>query len=78
MFPLVSMLGNLCRSTVGAALAFKRRGEPRVAMTFFGEGAMSVGDVHEGLNLAGVWSVPAVFVIQSNGYAYSTPTGGRC
>jgi pyruvate dehydrogenase E1 component alpha subunit len=74
VFPLVSMLGDLVPVAVGAALAFKRRGEPRVAMTFFGDGAMSTGDVHEGLNLAGVWNVPAVFVIQSNRYAYSTPT----
>jgi len=57
----------------GAALAFKRRGERRVAMTFLGEGAFSVGDTHEGLNLAAVWQVPAVFVIQSNRYSYSTP-----
>jgi TPP-dependent pyruvate/acetoin dehydrogenase alpha subunit len=74
VFPLVSMLGDLVPVTVGAALAFKRRGERRVAMTFLGDGATSVGDVHEGLNLAGVWQVPAVFVIQSNRYAYSTPT----
>ena len=74
VFPLVSMLGDLCPVTVGAALAFKRRGEARVAMTFWGDGAFSVGDVHEGLNLAGVLHVPAVFVIQRNGYAYSTPT----
>lgn len=74
VFPLVSMLGDLCPLTVGAALAFKRRGEPRVAMTFWGDGAMSVGDIHEGLNLAAVLKVPAVFVMQSNGYAYSTPT----
>ncbi len=74
IFPLVSMLGDLVPVTVGAALAFKRRGEPRVALTFFGDGAMSTGDVHEGLNLAGVWKVPAVFVVQSNHYAYSTPT----
>ncbi len=73
IFPLVSMLGDLVPVTVGAALAFKRRGEPRVAMTFVGEGAFSVGDTHEGLNLAGVWQVPAVFVIQSNRYSYSTP-----
>ena len=72
VFPLVSMLGDLCPLTVGAALAFKRRGEPRVAMTFWGDGAFSVGDVHEGLNLAGVLHVPAVFVIQRNGYAYSS------
>ena len=62
---------------VGAALAFKRRGEARVALTFLGEGAFCVGDVHEGLNLAGVLRVPAVFVIQNNQYAYSTPTGRR-
>jgi TPP-dependent pyruvate/acetoin dehydrogenase alpha subunit len=74
VFPLVSMLGDLCPLTVGAALAFKRRGEPRVALTFWGDGAMSTGDVHEGLNLAAVLRVPAVFVLQSNGYAYSTPT----
>ncbi len=74
VFPLVSMLGDLVPVTVGAALAFKRRGEPRVALTFMGEGTFSVGDTHEGLNLAGVWQVPAVFVLQRNQYAYSTPT----
>ena len=74
VFPLVSMLGDLCPVTVGAALAFKRRGEARVALTFWGDGAMCTGDVHEGLNLAGVLDVPAVFVIQNNHYAYSTPT----
>ena len=74
VFPLVSMLGDLCPLAVGAALAFKRRREPRVALTFWGDGAMSTGDVHEGLNLAAVLEVPAVFVLQSNGYAYSTPT----
>ena len=73
IFPLVSMLGALVPVTVGAALAFKRRGEPRVALTFFGDGTMSTGDVHEGLNLAAVLQVPAVFVLQNNGYAYSTP-----
>lgn len=74
IFPLVSMLGCLCPVAVGAALAFKRRGEPRVAMTFWGDGAMSTGDVHEGLGLAGVLDVPVVFVIQSNRFAYSTPS----
>jgi TPP-dependent pyruvate/acetoin dehydrogenase alpha subunit len=74
VFPLVSMLGDLCPVVVGAALAFKRRREPRVALTFFGDGAMSTGDVHEALNLAGVLQVPVVFVAQSNQFAYSTPT----
>src|SRR5207253_1786590 len=75
VFPLVSMLGDLCPVVVGAALAFQRRGEPRVAMTFLGEGAMSTGDVHEALNLSGVLQVPVVFVVQSNQFAFSTPTG---
>jgi pyruvate dehydrogenase E1 component alpha subunit len=74
VFPLVSMLGDLVPVIVGAALAFKRRGEPRVALTFFGDGAFNCGDVHEGLNLAGVLNVPAVFVAQSNRVAYSTKT----
>jgi TPP-dependent pyruvate/acetoin dehydrogenase alpha subunit len=73
VFPLVSMLGDLVPLVTGAALVFKRRGERRVAMTFLGEGAFSVGDTHEGLNLAAVWQVPAVFVIQANRYSYSTP-----
>jgi TPP-dependent pyruvate/acetoin dehydrogenase alpha subunit len=74
IFPLVSMLGDLVPVTVGAALAFKRRREPKVALTFIGDGAFCTGDVHEGLNLAGVLRVPAVFVLQNNQYAYSTPT----
>ncbi len=74
VFPLVSMLGDLVPVTVGAAYAFKRRRERRVALTFLGEGAFCVGDTHEGLNLAGVLGVPAVFVLQRNHYAYSTPT----
>jgi pyruvate dehydrogenase E1 component alpha subunit len=72
IFPLVSMLGDLVPVTVGAALAFKRRGQPRVALTFFGDGAFNCGDTHEGLNLAGTLEVPAVFIAQSNRVAYST------
>lgn len=72
VFPLVSMLGDLVPVMVGAAMAFKRRREPRVALTFFGDGAFNCGDTHEGLNLAGALHVPAVFVAQSNRVAYST------
>lgn len=75
VFPLVSHLGDLVPVVAGAALAFKRRGEPRVAMTFLGEGAFCTGDVHEGLNFAGVLHLPMVVVFQTNHYAYSTPTG---
>ena len=57
----------------GAALAMKQEGSDRVAMTWFGEGAASRGDFHEGINLAAVLRVPVVFVCNNNQYAYSTP-----
>ncbi len=57
----------------GVALALKRQGKGRVAMTWFGEGASSRGDFHEGINLAAVLRVPVVFVCNNNQYAYSTP-----
>ncbi|HWQ22538.1 MAG TPA: thiamine pyrophosphate-dependent dehydrogenase E1 component subunit alpha [Gaiellaceae bacterium] len=58
---------------VGAALAFKLRGEERVAVAFFGDGATNTGTFHESLNLAQLWKVPAVFVLENNGWAESTP-----
>src|SRR5205823_3966280 len=54
-------------------LAFKFRGEPRVAVAFFGDGATNIGTFHESLNLAQLWQVPAVFVCENNHYAESTP-----
>jgi TPP-dependent pyruvate/acetoin dehydrogenase alpha subunit len=53
----------------GAALASKLRGEDRVAVAFFGDGATDIGVFHESLNLASLWRVPAVFVCEDNGYA---------
>ena len=58
---------------VGAALAFQMRGEPRVAVAFFGDGATNTGTFHESLNLAQLWRVPAVFSLENNGWAESTP-----
>lgn len=58
---------------VGAALAFQLRGEERVAVAFFGDGATNTGTFHESLNLAQLWKVPAVFVLENNGWAESTP-----
>jgi pyruvate dehydrogenase E1 component alpha subunit len=58
---------------VGAALAFKLRGEQRVAVAFFGDGATNTGTFHESLNLAELWNVPAVFVLENNAWAESTP-----
>jgi pyruvate dehydrogenase E1 component alpha subunit len=58
---------------VGVALAFKLRHEPRVAVCAFGDGATSKGDVAEALNIAGVWQLPLVFVINNNHWAISLP-----
>jgi pyruvate dehydrogenase E1 component alpha subunit len=57
----------------GVALAVKRQGRGRVALTWFGDGATSRGDFHEGINLAAVLRLPVVFVCNNNQYAYSTP-----
>ena len=58
---------------VGSALAFQMRGETRVAVAFFGDGATNTGTFHESLNLAQLWKVPAIFVLENNGWAESTP-----
>jgi len=58
----------------GLALARKLRGEKSIAVSFCGDGATSEGDFHEALNLAAVWKLPVVFVIENNGYGLSTPT----
>ena len=55
------------------ALAFKLRGEPRVAMTFFGEGSTANGQWHEAMNFAGIQRLPVVFLLENNQFAYSTP-----
>jgi pyruvate dehydrogenase E1 component alpha subunit len=54
-------------------LAFRLRGQRRAAVCVFGDGATSKGDVAEALNMAGVWKVPAVFVINNNAWAISVP-----
>jgi pyruvate dehydrogenase E1 component alpha subunit len=69
----VSHMADMIPLTVGAALAYKQRGERRVAMTSFGDAATSRGDFHEGLNIAAVLEAPAVFVAENNGWGYSTP-----
>ncbi len=61
-------------AVVGSALAFQMRGEKRVAVAFFGDGATNTGTFHESLNLAQLWKVPALFVLENNGWAESTPS----
>jgi pyruvate dehydrogenase E1 component alpha subunit len=68
-----AVVGGGLPAIAGAALAFKFRREPRVAVAFFGDGATNIGTFHEALNLAQLWKVPAVFVCEDNGYAESTP-----
>jgi acetoin:2,6-dichlorophenolindophenol oxidoreductase subunit alpha len=68
-----AVVGGGLPATVGAALAFKFRDEPRVAVAFFGDGATNIGTFHESLNLAQLWEVPAVFVLEENRWAESTP-----
>jgi len=60
-------------AVVGSALAFQMRGEQRVAVAFFGDGATNTGTFHESMNLAQLWKVPAIFVLENNGWAESTP-----
>ena len=68
-----AVVGGGLPQIVGAALAFQLRGEPRVAVAFFGDGATNIGTFHESLNLAQLWKVPAVFVLEDNHWAESTP-----
>ena len=68
-----AVVGGGLPAITGAALAFKLRGEPRVAVAFFGDGATNIGTFHEALNLAQLWKVPAVFVCENNHWAESTP-----
>jgi acetoin:2,6-dichlorophenolindophenol oxidoreductase subunit alpha len=68
-----AVVGGGLPAVVGAALAFKLRGEDRVALAFFGDGATNIGTFHESLNLAQLWRVPAVFVCENNHWAESTP-----
>jgi pyruvate dehydrogenase E1 component alpha subunit len=58
---------------LGAAMAFKLRSEPRVALTFFGDGATSIGTFHESLNMAAVWRAPLVLIITNNLYGEYSP-----
>ena len=58
---------------VGAALSAKVRRSGQVVAAFFGEGAASMGVVHEAMNLASIWTLPVVFVCENNGYAQATP-----
>jgi 2-oxoisovalerate dehydrogenase E1 component len=70
---MISHLGPQLAIADGVALAHKLREEGKVALAFTGDGGTSEGDFHEALNVAAVWDLPVIFVIENNGYGLSTP-----
>src|SRR3982750_1591503 len=70
---MISHLGPQLAIADGVALAYKLRREKKVSLAFTGEGGTSEGDFHEALNVAAVWNLPVLFIIENNGYGLSTP-----
>ena len=73
IFNLSNVVATQIPQAVGAALSFKMRGEDAVVIVYFGDGASSVGDCHEGMNFAAIHSLPVVFFCENNKYAISVP-----
>ncbi len=73
VLPFISHMAASVPVAAGMALACRQRGENRVVMTFFGDGATSTGAWHEGVNFAAVLRLPVVLILENNQYAYSTP-----
>ena len=72
MMPSNAIVGANIPIATGAALGFKLRGEDRVSVSFFGDGAANIGTFHEGINLAAVKNAPVIFICENNQYAAST------
>ncbi len=70
---MISHLGPQLAIADGIALAYKLRKENKVSLAFTGDGGTSEGDFHEALNVAAVWDLPVIFIIENNGYGLSTP-----
>jgi 2-oxoisovalerate dehydrogenase E1 component len=70
---MISHLGPQLAIADGVALAHKLRSEGKVSLAFTGDGGTSEGDFHEALNVAAVWDLPVIFLIENNGYGLSTP-----
>ena len=73
ILPFISHMAASVPVAAGMALACRQRGEPRVVLTYFGDGATSTGAWHEGVNFAAAFRLPLVLVLENNQYAYSTP-----
>ena len=72
MVPGIAIVGGGIPVAAGMALAFKMQKTDRVAVSFFGDGAVAEGAFHEGVNMAAIWNLPAVFVCENNLYGAST------
>jgi 2-oxoisovalerate dehydrogenase E1 component len=70
---MISHLGPQLSVADGIALAHKLKGENKVSLAFSGEGGTSEGEFHEALNVAAVWDLPVIFLVENNGYGLSTP-----
>ncbi len=70
---MISHLGPQLSLAAGVALSYKLRGQKKVSLAFTGEGGTSEGEFHEALNVAAVWQLPVIFLIENNGYGLSTP-----
>lgn len=70
---MISHLGPQLAIADGVALAHKLRKERKISLAFSGDGGTSEGDFHEALNVAAVWGLPVIFLIENNGYGLSTP-----
>ena len=73
LIAFISMLGDSIPIAAGVGLSYKLRGLNQVTLCFFGDGASSRGDWHEGINMATVMKCPVVYICNNNQYAYSTP-----
>lgn len=73
----VSPLGTMIEVMAGICLSFRLRGEDRVGMVFYGDGASSTGAWHEGLNFAAVQRCPMILMVEANQWAFSTPTSAN-
>jgi 2-oxoisovalerate dehydrogenase E1 component len=71
---MISHLGPQMAISDGVALAHKLRKENKISLAFSGDGGTSEGDFHEALNVAAVWGLPVIFIIENNGYGLSTPS----
>lgn len=72
--PMISHLGAMLSTVMGCTDSQRRLKRPAVGFAFFGDGSSSTGDIHESMNVASLLSLPVIFVIENNHYAYSTPT----